>query len=84
MGLLYLSRIFLLKHKNFLKGEDIKYHTYYNNKLPLVTKPEDYGHIIYKKDNMFTIARAKVIFIIEAFNNYNIVKYFKNGNLIFN
>jgi hypothetical protein len=57
---------------------------YYNKKIPIAYKPQDYGTVISQKENRFTIAIDKKTFIIlEQFDNYNLIEYYKNGKLLY-
>jgi hypothetical protein len=68
-----------------------KYQIYYNNQLPLAIFPEEYGTILNKIDNNYTISvkkgRSNAIIILNVIkdNNHTInnIKYFKNNNLLF-
>ena len=66
------------------KTKNIKFQTFYRNKLPLVTKPEDYGKVHYRIGNTYTIGVDKnTVIILEQKDNTNIVKYIKNNTLLF-
>ena len=78
--------------------KNIKYQNYYKNKLPIAMIPEDYGLVLNKINNNYTISidtsrgqglsvRARAIIIInvkrEGDKTINHVKYFKDNNLLF-
>ena len=67
-------------------NKDIKYQVYYNNKLPIATKPEDYGKIIQIIGDTYLISLNSKTFIslsttIEDNKNINLIKYYKNNRL---
>lgn len=69
-------------------GKDIKYQTYYKNKLPITTNPLEYGKVIREKGNEYTISASKNVFILlnkEISDNRTIhnIEYYKNGTLLF-
>lgn len=62
------------------KGTQLKYK---NFNLPISTKPEDYGKIIFNKKNIFVIQNDKGQTInFEILEHYNSVEYFKNGTFL--
>jgi len=73
------------------ESKDIKYHIYYKNELPIAMLPEDYGIILSKFDNNYTISvnRGKkssiIILTVNIINNQTVnnIKYFKDNNLLF-
>ena len=72
------------------KTTNIKHHIYYKNKLPAQQgiNPEDYGKILNKTPNTFTISLNKNTIIIlnkSKEDNYliNNIQYYKNGELLF-
>jgi len=73
------------------ESKDIKYHIYYKNELPIAMLPEDYGIILSKFDNNYTISvnRGKkssiIILTVNTINNQTVnnIKYFKDNNLLF-
>jgi hypothetical protein len=70
---------------NEIDEKEIKYQIYYNNKLPISLKPEDFGVVLYKINNIYTIqSKNKGIFKIETFDKFNLVEFYRKGDLIFN
>jgi len=72
----------------FSSNKELKYQIYYNNKLPIGILPEEYGTIIHENDSHFTISVSKNAMIIlkviqTNLSKINYIKYFKNGNLLF-
>lgn len=76
---------------NTTENKNINYQIYYRNQLPLACKPEDYGTILSKISNTFTISvnqdkKAAIIILQvkkEDGKTVNYIKYFKNNNLLF-
>lgn len=71
-----------------IKKENIKTHTYYKNKLPLGYLPSDYGKILIKYIDNYTISLNKNVTINltvskDGNNNFNNISYIKNGNILF-
>jgi hypothetical protein len=64
-------------------------HTYYKNKLPIGVKPEDFGTVLIRLDNKFTISLSRNIIIYlqssldEFGNTINLITYIKNGRILF-
>jgi hypothetical protein len=70
------------------KKKDIKFHTYYKNKLPLGLVPSDYGKILLKNGNAFTISLDKNTIInlsqeLEDNKPINIINYNQKGEILF-
>lgn len=69
------------------KKEVISHHIFYNHKLPIALKPEEYGDIINVSDNTTIISSKKntilVIKTVTAVSDTNHIKYFKNGKLMY-
>jgi len=87
--LLFLVMDLEMINEKQIKNDNIKLQTYYNNKLPISFNPLDYGKLINKKDNQIKIKNhPKSFVIINQFDNnierYNLLQYYKNGNLIYN
>src|SRR6266498_3285900 len=63
----------------------IKYHTYYNNKLPVTIIPEEYGKIISKSGNIYFILSDSATIILEQSEDktINSVKYIKDLKVLF-
>jgi hypothetical protein len=59
-------------------------HIFYNHKLPITINAEDYGDVISKIGDITIVSLKKNInLVIKSENNTNIVKYFKNGKLLY-
>lgn len=76
---------------NELLNKDLKYQSYYNNKLPITLNPEDYGKIMKKislseGSTYYIRVNTKVSIILNQTiidnKKVNNVDYFRNGNLI--
>jgi hypothetical protein len=66
------------------KEETNQYHIYYNHKLPINIKPEDYGDIIQVFGDISIVSLKKnITLVIESKNNKNHIKYFKNGKMVY-
>jgi hypothetical protein len=88
------SIIFSYGIREGLISEDIntssitsKYHTYYNNKLPIAILPEQYGKILTKLDNIYFIScsnNATIILEQNKDKTINTIKYIKNDKVLFN
>jgi hypothetical protein len=74
------------------QDKNIKYQVYYRNELPIAMVPEDYGLILSKINNTYTISvnrgklNAIIILTIKKGRDnqtVNHIKYFKNNNLLF-
>jgi len=57
-------------------------HTFYSKKLPIGTKPNDYGRVISSNNNNYTIINGNILIILTIVKMINTVKYYKNGILI--
>jgi len=76
---------------NKIENKNIKYQIYYKNQLPVAFLPEDYGIVLSKISNTYTISvnkgkkAATIILTIkkEGSLTVNYIKYFKNNNLLF-
>jgi len=74
-----------------IQNKNIKYQIYYRNELPIAMLPEDYGLILSKINNTYTISiekgkhNALIILMIPNIGNQivNHIKYFKNNKLLF-
>lgn len=63
----------------------IKYQNYRHYKLPISINPLEYGKLIFNIDNIFIInITPKTIALISQFDDFNEVKFFKEGDLVFN
>jgi hypothetical protein len=74
--------------KSLLPLIETSYHIYYNHKLPIATKIEEYGDILNQNADITTISlrnRKGEILIIkrEEKENRNHIKFFKNGKLLY-
>jgi hypothetical protein len=62
----------------------IKYQNYSHYKLPITTNPLEYGKLIEQIGNKYIIQlNTTDVVIIYKINNFNLVKFFKNGELMF-
>lgn len=60
------------------------FQTFQKHKLPITINPLDYGKLLYNKDNLYVMWTSKIgIAIIHKFDLFNNIKYFVNGQLIF-
>jgi len=69
-------------------NKETKYQIYYNNKLPIAIKPEDYGNVLTKKNNQYIISVSKDVIIIldsqmKSKTKINKIQYLKNGQILF-
>lgn len=63
----------------------IKYQNYRRYKLPISINPLEYGKLIFNIENIFIInITPKTIALISQFDDFNEVKFFKEGDLVFN
>lgn len=67
----------------------VNYQSYYNNKLPVTTIPEEYGKIVQKSGNKYVISVNDNSFIllntlIKNKQRINNIQYLKKGVLMFN
>jgi hypothetical protein len=72
--------------KSLLPLIETNYHIYYNHKLPIVTNIEEYGDILNQNGDITTISlrnRKGEILIIKKEGNKNLIKFFKNGKLMY-
>jgi hypothetical protein len=67
------------------KEETKFHHVYYNHKLPLALKPEEYGDVIDSTGgkSIINLKRNTVLIIESTCNNQYKIKYFKNGKLMY-
>jgi hypothetical protein len=62
----------------------MKFQNYKHYKLPITINPLEYGKLIFKNDNIFIIQiTPKTIALINQFEEFNEVKFFKEGDLVF-
>jgi len=74
------------------KNKNIKYQIYYRNELPIAMVPEDYGKILSKIDNNYTILvnrghhNAIIALIVKKTSSQTVnhIRYIKNNKLLFN
>jgi hypothetical protein len=72
-------------------NKNIKYQVYYRNELPIAMVPEDYGAILSKLDNNYTITvnrgkhNALINLTVKNIGNQTInhIRYIKNNKLLF-
>jgi hypothetical protein len=61
-----------------------KYQNYNHYKLPITINPLEYGKLILKIDNIYIInITPKTITVITQFEEFNEVKFFREGDLAF-
>jgi hypothetical protein len=65
-----------------------RFQVYYNNRLPIAKVPEEYGLIISKANNLYTIiteSNATIILTITKEGDFTVnnIKYFKDKRLLF-
>jgi hypothetical protein len=62
----------------------IKYQNYKHYKLPITLKALEYGKLIYHNNNIYIVSFNRTnLALITQFDSYNQVKFYKEGNLIF-
>ena len=62
----------------------LNYQNYKHYKLPITINPLEYGKLIFKTDNTYIIQITKhTIGLIIKFDQFNEVKFFKDGDLVF-
>jgi hypothetical protein len=62
----------------------IKYQNYNHYKVPITINPLDYGKLIYKNNNTYIISiTSKTLAIITQFEEFNEVKFFRDGDFAF-
>nr|WRO45318.1 hypothetical protein [Russula virescens] len=67
-----------------VKIKMIKYQNYKKYKLPITMNPLKYGKLIYQNINFYFIQINKTnLALINQYDLYNHVKFFKEGDLIF-
>ena len=69
-------------------NNEIKYQTYYKNKLPIAVLPEEYGKVTKKKGNLYiiTVSKTSSIYLETSLKNkqqINSIEYLKYGQLLF-
>jgi hypothetical protein len=66
------------------KSDPISHHIFYNNKLPIALKAEDYGDVIdVNGDTTFISTKRNVNLVIKTEGNVNHIKFFKNGKMMY-
>jgi DNA polymerase type B, organellar and viral len=67
------------------KMTQLNYQNYKHYKLPITMNPLEYGKLIYQNDNVYIIQiTIRTIAVLTQFNDLNEVKFYKEGDLIFN
>jgi hypothetical protein len=62
----------------------MKYQNYRHYKLPITINPLEYGKLILQKDNIYILSiTSKAIAILTQFNDFNEIKFYREGDLIF-
>lgn len=72
--------------KSLLPLAETHFHIYYNHKLPIVTKIEEYGDILNQNGDITIISlrnRKGEILIIKREENMNNIQFFKNGKMMY-
>lgn len=65
-------------------NQSLSYQYYYHHKLPITINPLEYGKLIEQVGNKFTIQVNRTnIAIITQFEEFNEVKLFKEGDLVY-
>jgi hypothetical protein len=60
------------------------YQNYRHYKLPITINPLEYGKLIIKIDNIYILSiTPKAIAILTQFNDFNEIKFYREGDLIF-
>lgn len=74
-----------------LQPQNTKYQIFYRNELPIAMVPENYGLILSKIDNNYTISlqrgkhNALIVLTVKTENKQTVnhIRYIKNNNLLF-
>jgi hypothetical protein len=62
----------------------LSYQYYYHHKLPITMNPLNYGKLINQKDNVYIIQVNRTnIAIITQFDEFNEIKFYKEGDLVY-
>jgi len=62
----------------------MRYQNYRHYKLPITINPLEYGKLILQKDNIYILSiTSKAIAILTQFNDFNEIKFYREGDLIF-
>jgi hypothetical protein len=74
----------LAKEKPSFNKIDLRYQNYQHHKLPITINPLEYGKLIDKVENKYTVQISSTnLVIITKFDDFNEVKFFKEGNFIY-
>src|SRR5712671_5260138 len=61
------------------------FQNYKHYKLPITINPLEYGKLILNKDNIFIISiTPRTILVITQYKDFNDIKFYRDGDLIFN
>ena len=72
------------KDKITFDNIDLRYQYFNHHKLPITMNPLKYGKLIEQIDNKYTIQVNKTnVAIITQYDEYNDVKFFKEGDIIY-
>jgi len=72
------------KDKITFDNIDLQYQNYQHHKLPITMNPLNYGKLINQKDNEYIIQVNRTnIAIITQFDEFNEVKFYKEGDLVY-
>jgi hypothetical protein len=72
------------KEKLTLDNTDLRFHNYKHHKLPITMNPLEYGLLIRKKDNEYTIQISDTnLAIIIQYDKFNEVEIYRKGEIIY-
>jgi hypothetical protein len=72
------------KEKITFDNLDLRYQNFQHHKLPITMNPLKYGKLIKQVDNEYTIQISKTnVVLITQFDDLNSVKFFKEGDFIY-
>jgi hypothetical protein len=72
------------KEKITFDNLDLRYQNYLHHKFPITMNPLEYGKLIYKQENVYTVQVSDTnIAIITQQDNNNLIKLHRKGDLIF-
>src|ERR1700679_403664 len=62
----------------------LNYQNYRHYKLPITMNPLEYGKLIFKTNNIYIIhVSLRAIAVLTQFTDFNEVKFYKDGELVF-
>jgi len=72
------------KEKITFDNLDLRYQYYFHHKLPITMNPLEYGKLIYKQKNVYTVQVSDTnIAIITQQDNNNLIKLYRKGDIIY-